>query len=66
MGTFHRLSPKHVQRYVDEGSGRHNIPRLDTKDQISFIAFGMQGKRLRYTDLIQDNGLPSNARTPLD
>lgn len=63
MGTFHRLSPKHLQRYVNEFSGKHNIRRLDTKDQISYIASGMQGKRLRYTGLIQDNGLPSNART---
>lgn len=64
MGTFHRLSPKHLQRYINEFSGRHNIRRLDTKDQISYSAFRMQGKRLRYVDLTQDNGLPANAYIP--
>lgn len=24
-GTFHKMSPKHLQRYVNEFSGKHNI-----------------------------------------
>ena len=62
MGTFHKFSPKHLQRYVDEFSGRHNMRYLDTRDQIVYITDGMRGKRLRYVDLIRDNGLPSGAR----
>ena len=27
MGTHHWMSPKHLQRYVNELCGRHNIPR---------------------------------------
>ena len=41
-GTFHRLSPKHLHRYVGEFVGRHNMRELDTMD----------GARLRYDDLI--------------
>ena len=28
-GTFHRMSPKHLDRYVDEFAGRHNLMRGD-------------------------------------
>ena len=29
-GTFHKMSPKHLQRYVNEFAGRHNIRDADT------------------------------------
>ena len=61
-GTFHRMSPKHLDRYVDEFSGRHNIRRDDTIDQMGSVAHGMVGQRLRYRDLIAPNGRPSGAR----
>ena len=51
-GTYHRMSAKHLQRYVDEFSGRHNIRSLDTIDQMAQIAKGLDGKRLRYQDLV--------------
>ena len=25
MGTFHKLSPKHLDRYVQEFAGKHNM-----------------------------------------
>ena len=62
-GTFHKLSPKHLQRYVDEFSGRHNARNLDTIDQMVEIAHCMDGKQLRYQDLIADNGKDSGARS---
>ena len=52
MGTFHRMSPKHLQRYVDEFVSKQNIRGLDTETQMEFVAAGMNGKRLRYRDLI--------------
>ena len=52
VGTFHKLSAKHLQRYVDEFAGRHNIRSLGTLDQMEHIARGLVGKRLRYQDLI--------------
>ena len=51
-GTYHRMSEKHLQRYVNEFSGRHNIRSLDTIDQMASVAKGMDGKRLRYRDLV--------------
>ncbi len=51
-GTYHCMSEKHLQRYVDEFSGRHNIRSLDTIDQMKAMVKGMDGKRLRYRDLI--------------
>ncbi len=51
-GTYHRMSPKHLDRYVAEFAGRHNQRPLDTIDQMAAIWGGMQGKRLRYDDLI--------------
>ena len=51
-GTYHRISPKHLERYVTEFAGRHNVRELDTIDQMAFLAKGMAGKRLRYKELI--------------
>ena len=51
-GTYHSMSPKHLQRYVGEFAGRHNIRPLDTIDQMSEMVRGMDGKRLRYRDLV--------------
>ncbi len=51
-GTYHRMSPKHLDRYVSEFSGRHNQRPLDTIDQMRAVWRGLAGKRLRYGDLI--------------
>ena len=51
-GTYHRLSPKHLDRYVTEFVGRGNMRGLDTIDQMGALAQGMIGKRLRYQDLV--------------
>ena len=64
VGTFHKLSPKHLDRYVTEFAGRHNTRDRDTGDQMVGLVTGMEGKRLRYADLIADNGLESGAREP--
>ena len=61
-GTFHKMSHKHLDRYVQEFAGRHNLRELDTLDQMGCVAKGMRGKRLKYEDLIADNGLPNGAR----
>ncbi len=51
-GIYHRMSPEHLDRYVREFEGRHNQRPLDTIDQMSAIARGLDGKRLRYRELI--------------
>jgi len=52
-----------IGRYVREFAGRHNIRNADTTDQMAIIARQTIGKRLRYRELIADNGLPSGARS---
>ena len=61
-GTFHKLSPKHLDRYVQEFAGRHNLREQDTIDQLGTLQSGMEGKRLRYRTLIASNGLASGTR----
>lgn len=51
-GTYHKMSRKHLQRYVDEFSGRHNVRPLDTIDQMCLLMAGMVGVRLPYEELI--------------
>ena len=51
-GTYHRMSAKHLQRYVNEFSGRHNVRMLNTIDQMALLFSGMIGKRLTYKELI--------------
>ncbi len=51
-GTYHHMSPKHLNRYVGEFAGRHNDRGRDTISQMQAIARGMGGKRLRYQDLV--------------
>ena len=62
-GTFHKLSPKHLDRYVQEFAARHNLRDEDTIDIMAAVASGMGGKRLRYRELIADNGLSSGAHS---
>ena len=61
-GTYHKMSPKHLARYVNEFAGRHNIRDMDTLAQMVAIAQGMDGRRLPWRVLAADNGLPSGAR----
>ena len=57
------MSPKHLNRHVNEFAGRHNIRDLDTFEQLKQMAWEADGKILRYRELIADNGLSSGART---
>ena len=51
-GTFHKISPKHLQRYVDEFCARHNMRDQDTIVQMRATVADMVGKRLTYKDLV--------------
>lgn len=53
-GTYHHMSPKHLDRYVAEFSGRHNIREAHIADQMAQLVAASVGKRLMYRDLIAD------------
>ena len=51
-GTFHKISARHLQRYVSEFAGRHNMREVDTIRQMESALIELVGKRLMYRDLI--------------
>ena len=61
-GTFHKLSPKHLNRYVQEFAGLHNVSTLNTIHEIEGVCRGMEGKRLTYKALVKHNSLRSGPR----
>ena len=56
-GTFHKISPKHLDRYVQEFAGKHNIRDSGTLVQMRDTVARLVGRNLIYRDLIADNGL---------
>ena len=61
--TFHKISPKHLQRYVNEFAGKHNIRDSDTLVQMRDTVARLIGRNLFYRDLVADNGRSSGARS---
>ncbi len=50
-GVYHHLSKKHLQRYINQFCGKHNVRDMDTEVQMQYVAACMVGKRLMYKDL---------------
>ena len=53
-GVYHKMSAKHLQRYVNEFAGRQNVRELDTLAQMQAVVMGMVGRRLMYRDLVAE------------
>ena len=52
MGVYHKMSKKHLGRYITEFVARQNMRVKDTIDQMKIVVRRFEGKRLRYCDLI--------------
>ena len=52
MGVYHKVSKKHLWRYIAEFVARQNTRTMDTIDQMKLIVACFEGKRLRYCDLV--------------
>ncbi|MDE0102596.1 MAG: IS1595 family transposase [Bryobacterales bacterium] len=63
-GTYHKMSLKHLNRYVQESSGWHNVRDRDTVEQMGGVVADadMEGKHLTYRAPTADNGLSSEPR----
>lgn len=50
-GVYHRMSPKHLDRYVKQFAEKSNIRDLDTADQMTHLVAALAGRRVMYKDL---------------
>ena len=57
------MSPKHLNRYVQEFAAKNDIRDLGTLAQMRDTVSRLVGRNLLYRNLIADNGLPSGARS---
>ncbi len=62
-GTFHKISPKHLNRYVQEFAGKHNIRELGTIGQMRDTVLRLVGRNLLHRRLVSNNGLSSMSRS---
>lgn len=55
-GIFHRMSPKHLQRYMREFAYRYTAGQGNDFDAIARVLVNMSGKRLTYEQLTAKKG----------
>ena len=61
-GIHHKISPKHLRRYVKGFAEHWNIRGVDIEEQMRHVMRALLQCTLTYAELIKDNGLPSGSR----
>ena len=51
-GVYRKISAKHLHRYVADFAGKHGIRPMNTIAQMAVLVDGMNGKRLKWRELI--------------
>lgn len=51
MGVYHKVSRKHLGKYIAEFVARQNLRARDTIDQMKLLVQRFEGKRLCYRHL---------------
>lgn len=62
-GAFHKIGPEHLNRYMQEFTGNHNVREQGTVAKMTALVSGLVGKRIMYRDLIADQGQLSGTRS---
>lgn len=55
IGIYHQVSPKHLQRYCNEFSGRYNTRKINDNERFDLLLKNSEG-RLKYEKLIENIG----------
>ena len=66
MGTFQKLSKKHLQRYVDQFVWRHDRRAVPALDKMEAATASMAGKTLHYAELVKEVEWSAERKTPAD
>ena len=61
-GIHHRMSPRHLDRCVQEFADRHNIRNTDAFRQMGVVVRVLEDRRTTYA-LTKPNGLSSGTRS---
>ena len=51
-GTYHQISRKHSQKYIDEFALRYNTRKYSEQERFDLVLLSSVGKRLTYQELI--------------
>jgi transposase-like protein len=55
IGIYHKISPKHLQRYCDEMTYRYNLREMKEGERFEYTLGRLEGK-LSWKELTKDNG----------
>ena len=51
-GVYHQISKKHLNRYIVQFAGKHNLRPMDTEAQMKCVVAGLVGRRVTYKELV--------------